>query len=139
MSRKHTRSMDPKSLAAEVDAVLADPDSPLARRRAVEIVRDVARAYAPNKVVATLDRLPDLAASPDSDAITKIALGLGTSPEWSGADDLDWIAGVVGTVRPHPGDADPIQYIGTVADLIGENPRRRFGDYISEIVDEDED
>lgn len=46
----------------------------------------------------------------DTDVIDAIALGLGTKPEWSGADELEWIADTVGAVRPHPGDRDPVEY-----------------------------
>jgi hypothetical protein len=43
----------------------------------------------------------------DQWAIDKIAVGLGTRTEWPGAETLEWIANVIGTVRPHPGDAAP--------------------------------
>ncbi|MFF1880273.1 hypothetical protein ACFVVC_02225 [Pseudarthrobacter sp. NPDC058196] len=46
----------------------------------------------------------------DTDIVDAIALGLGTKPEWSGADELEWIANAVGTVRSHPGDRDPAEY-----------------------------
>lgn len=39
-------------------------------------------------------------------AIDKIATLLGTSSEWKGADYLQWIADIIGSVRPHPGDND---------------------------------
>lgn len=38
-------------------------------------------------------------------AIDKIAIMLGTRAEWSGADMLESIANIIGTVRPHPGDS----------------------------------
>lgn len=44
------------------------------------------------------------------DVVDAIALGLGTRPEWSGADELDWIADTIAAVRPHPGDRDPHEY-----------------------------
>src|SRR5699024_253497 len=43
------------------------------------------------------------AAKRDRDALDKIAVGLGTKPEWDAAE-LEWIADVVSSVRPHPGD-----------------------------------
>ncbi|MNY75788.1 hypothetical protein D3C86_2151680 [compost metagenome] len=46
----------------------------------------------------------------DTDVVDAIALGLGTKPEWSGADELEWIANTIGKVRPHPGDRDPREY-----------------------------
>lgn len=46
----------------------------------------------------------------DTDIVDAIALGLGTKPEWSGADELEWIANAIGFVRPHPGDRDPREY-----------------------------
>ncbi|MDO5865125.1 MULTISPECIES: hypothetical protein [Paenarthrobacter] len=46
----------------------------------------------------------------DTDIVDAIALGLGTKPEWSGADELEWIANAIGSVRPHPGDWDPAEY-----------------------------
>lgn len=50
-------------------------------------------------------------ASADTLAIHKISLGLGTAPEWKGADTLEWIADVIGLVREHPGDKDPTEYL----------------------------
>lgn len=46
----------------------------------------------------------------DTDAVDAIALGLGTSPDWSGADTLAWIADVIGKVRSHPGGRDPREF-----------------------------
>ena len=46
----------------------------------------------------------------DTDVVDAIALGLGTKPEWSGADELDWIANAIGAVRPHPGGRNPVEY-----------------------------
>lgn len=46
-------------------------------------------------------------AAQDQDALDAIATMLGTRAEWSsGADMLEDIANVIGTVRPHPGDSD---------------------------------
>jgi hypothetical protein len=39
----------------------------------------------------------------DERAIDVIALGLGAEAEWS-SEDLEWIADVIGWVRPHPGN-----------------------------------
>ncbi|MFE5864290.1 hypothetical protein [Streptomyces virginiae] len=46
----------------------------------------------------------------DTDAVDAIALGLGTSPDWSGEHTLAWIADVIGKVRNHPGGRDPREY-----------------------------
>ncbi|MFB7917068.1 hypothetical protein [Streptomyces sp. NPDC056061] len=46
----------------------------------------------------------------DTDVVDAIALGLGTRPNWSGAQELTWIADTIGKVRPHPGDQDPVEY-----------------------------
>lgn len=46
----------------------------------------------------------------DTDVVDAIALGLGTSPEWSGADTLNWIVNTIGKVRSQPGDGDPRKY-----------------------------
>ncbi|MDP9903160.1 hypothetical protein [Arthrobacter bambusae] len=46
----------------------------------------------------------------DTDVIDAIALGPGTKPKWSGADELVWIADTIGFVRPHPGDRGPRDY-----------------------------
>ncbi|MBD0673929.1 hypothetical protein [Streptomyces sp. CBMA156] len=48
----------------------------------------------------------------DTDVVDAIALGIGTSPDWSGADTLEWIADVIGKVRSHPGGCDPREYQG---------------------------
>lgn len=39
----------------------------------------------------------------DQIVIDRIATLLGTSEEWSGADMLEFIADLIGDVRPHPG------------------------------------
>ncbi|MFF8902605.1 hypothetical protein ACF082_34625 [Streptomyces lydicus] len=46
----------------------------------------------------------------DTDVVDAIALGLGTSPDWSGAYALAWIADAIGKVRNHPGGRDPRKY-----------------------------
>lgn len=45
----------------------------------------------------------------DGDIIDDIALLMASQDSWS-ADTLDDIAGLVGMVRPHPGDADLDSY-----------------------------
>lgn len=42
----------------------------------------------------------------DMHAIDKIATLLGTSSDWSGADYLEIIAGIIAGVRPNPGSND---------------------------------
>lgn len=44
------------------------------------------------------------AAKQDRDILDKIAVGLGTKPEWD-AEEPEWIADAVSAARPHPGDA----------------------------------
>ncbi|MER6520089.1 hypothetical protein ABT246_24945 [Streptomyces sp. NPDC001553] len=46
----------------------------------------------------------------DTDVVDAIALGLGTSPDWPGADTLEWIDDTIGKVRNHPGGCDPREY-----------------------------
>lgn len=41
----------------------------------------------------------------DRDVVDALATYLGTNETWSGADMLEVIAQLIGTVRPHPGDA----------------------------------
>lgn len=45
----------------------------------------------------------------DSDVIDRIATLLGTADAWPGADFLEYIADLIGQVRPHPG-GDPEGY-----------------------------
>lgn len=49
-------------------------------------------------------------ATTDQDVVDSIATMLGTNPRWSGADDLEAIANLIGKVRPHPGDNRPADY-----------------------------
>ncbi|MFJ6157317.1 hypothetical protein ACIQF8_03410 [Pseudarthrobacter sp. NPDC092184] len=58
----------------------------------------------------------------DTDIVDAIALGLGTKPEWSGADELEWIANAIGSVRPHPGDRDPAEYHAEFTEQHGFDP-----------------
>jgi hypothetical protein len=46
----------------------------------------------------------------DQQVVDLIAGLLGTNPEWSGAEFLEWIGDVIGTARPHPGDTTPHAY-----------------------------
>lgn len=46
----------------------------------------------------------------DTEVVDRIALGLGTQSKW-GSDELEWIADLIGMVRPHPGDTDPARYL----------------------------
>lgn len=77
--------------------------------------------YLPETVLRTMGFVPDYSlplsrsnGNPgrvsDTDVVDAIALGLGTKPKWSGADDLEWIADTISAVRPHPGDRDPVEY-----------------------------
>lgn len=58
----------------------------------------------------------------DTDVVDAIALGLGTKPEWSGADTLEWIADTIGKVRTHPGDAVPAEYLRDFTERYEFNP-----------------
>lgn len=55
----------------------------------------------------------------DTDVLDALSLGLGTKPEWSGAGTLEWVANTIGRVRPHPGDADPYEYLEDFRDTHG--------------------
>lgn len=67
----------------------------------------------------------------DQQAIDKIADIL-AEPEWSGADFLEWIADVIGTVRPHPGGYPTRKaYAKVFAEATGRD--------VIELGDEDED
>ncbi|MEU3050510.1 hypothetical protein ABZ705_29075 [Streptomyces sp. NPDC006984] len=46
----------------------------------------------------------------DTDVVDAIALGLGTSPDWSGANTLEWITDAIGKVRSHSGGGNPRKY-----------------------------
>ena len=77
----------------------ADPEEYLAALAAVQ----AARAGAPSATTTQLDEL---------------AMLLGASPQWQGADYLGYIADIVGqSGRPHPGDADPVEYVAQIAEL----------------------
>lgn len=58
----------------------------------------------------------------DTDVVDAIALGLGTSPEWPGADTLNWIAEVISKVRIEPGNAEPDEYLKRWSERYGFDP-----------------
>ncbi|MFI8091518.1 hypothetical protein ACIF9R_24890 [Streptomyces sp. NPDC086080] len=74
----------------------------------------------------------------DTDVVDAIALGLGTSPEWSGASTLEWIADTIGKVRQHPGDRDPREYREEFTEEHAFDPRDDsfLAQYVNEGVDE---
>ncbi|GAA3138705.1 hypothetical protein JOF29_000237 [Kribbella aluminosa] len=58
----------------------------------------------------------------DTDIVDAIALGLGTKPKWQGRAELTWIADAIGEVRPHPYDADPVDYYEDFTGRTGFDP-----------------
>lgn len=74
----------------------------------------------------------------DTNVIDAIALGLGSRPEWLGADELEWIAEIISAVREHPGDADPRAYIDRFQQQYGVDPERDryLSTFIAEIEDD---
>lgn len=77
--------------------------------------------HLPEKVLRVMGFIPDYSKAlsrtngnlghvTDTDIVDAIALGLGTKPVWSGADELEWIANTVGKVHPHPEDRNPREY-----------------------------
>jgi hypothetical protein len=58
----------------------------------------------------------------DTDIVDAIALGLGTKTNWQGRDELTWIADAIGKVRPHPHDADPVEYYEVFVGQSGFDP-----------------
>ncbi|WP_424863083.1 hypothetical protein [Streptomyces sp. MMS24-I29] len=87
-----------------------------------EATRAIRNAYRlPHSVLQAMGFIPDYSkplsrangstgAVTDTDIVDAIALGLGTNPNWSGATELNRIADLIGTVRKHPGDVDPVEY-----------------------------
>lgn len=71
----------------------------------------------------------------DTDIVDAIALGLGTKPKWQGRDELTWIADAIGKVRPHPYDADPVEYYEDFTGQSGLNPLD--DDFLSRYVGEE--
>lgn len=65
----------------------------------------------PQKVLTAMGFIPDYSRSADAEVVDAIALGLGTKDEWSGADELEWIAETLARVREHPGNLEPPQYL----------------------------
>jgi hypothetical protein len=57
----------------------------------------------------------------DQRAIDVIACGLGTKTEWS-SEELEWIADVIGSVRPHPGDTTPPRFYIDFTEATGRTP-----------------
>ncbi|GAB3944053.1 hypothetical protein GCM10029976_067570 [Kribbella albertanoniae] len=58
----------------------------------------------------------------DTDVVDAIALGLGTKPLWSGADELMWIAKAISEVRTEPGAVDPVGYYEDFTGRTGFDP-----------------
>jgi hypothetical protein len=71
----------------------------------------------------------------DTDIVDAIALGLGTKPKWQGRDELTWIADAIGKVRPHPYDADPVEYYEDFTGQSGFDPLD--DDFLSRYVGEE--
>lgn len=71
----------------------------------------------------------------DSDVVDAIALGLGTKPEWEGADELEWIADTISAVRRHPGDVKPADYLRSHTEDRGRDPLTV--DYLAQYVSDD--
>ena len=57
----------------------------------------------------------------DQRALDVIAMGLGTISDW-GSQEFEWIANVLGEVRPHPGTDDPSRYYIDFLDDTGRDP-----------------
>jgi len=62
----------------------------------------------------------------DTLAIDKIATLLGTSDDWKGADYLEMIAGIVGSVRPHPGNLDGNAYAEVFRQVTGREVNAKY-------------
>ncbi|MEU7156107.1 hypothetical protein AB0A98_06635 [Streptomyces chrestomyceticus] len=77
----------------------------------------------------------------DTDVVDAIALGLGTSPEWTGTETLEWIANTIGKVRNHPGGRDPREYREEFAEERAFDPREDgfLAKYLDEGTDEVDD
>ncbi|WP_185446969.1 hypothetical protein [Kribbella qitaiheensis] len=77
----------------------------------------------------------------DTDIVDAIALGLGTKPDWSGADELTWIANAIAKVRRHPGDTDPVEYYEDFTGRTGFDPLDDdfLSRYVGEVAAEDDD
>ncbi|MFD4943050.1 hypothetical protein ACFWNT_11035 [Streptomyces sp. NPDC058409] len=79
----------------------------------------------------------DRAPLTDTDVVDAIALGLGTSPEWPGANTLTWIAEAIGKVRDEPGNAEPVEYLKRWSERYGFDPMssKFLSTYIGEEID----
>lgn len=77
---------------------------------------------------------------PDAEALDKLAIGLGTTSEWS-SDELEWIATVIGEVRPNPGFGDRQEYLTKFTQSRGFDPRERpdLVGYIDDSTDDSTD
>ncbi|PUB32494.1 hypothetical protein C8K30_1011020 [Promicromonospora sp. AC04] len=71
----------------------------------------------------------------DTDVVDAIALGLGTQPQWSGADELQWIADAVGAVRERPGSTEPAQYLRAFTEQHAFDPTS--SDFLAQYVSHD--
>ncbi|MFD8609411.1 hypothetical protein [Streptomyces sp. NPDC059631] len=71
----------------------------------------------------------------DSEVVDAIALGLGTSPEWPGADTLKWIAEAIGKVRDEPGNGEPVEYLKRWSERFGFDPLS--SEFLSAYIDEE--
>ena len=77
----------------------------------------------------------------DTDIVDAIALGLGTKSEWSGADELKWIAEVIGAARAEPGAPTPAQYLREFTEQHEFDPTTDnfLTQYVSQEADADDD
>ncbi|MFD2024162.1 hypothetical protein [Promicromonospora aerolata] len=77
----------------------------------------------------------------DTDVVDAIALGLGTKSEWSGADELTWIAEVVGAVRAEPGSPTPAEYLRDFTEAHEFDPTNSnfLTQYVGKEADADDD
>lgn len=91
----------------------------------------------PQKVLTAMGFIPDYSRSADAEVVDAIALGLGTKDEWSGADELEWIAETLAKVREHPGNLEPPQYLERFTKAHHANPLEDafLIGYIDEAVD----
>lgn len=60
-----------------------------------------------------------MSAPSDEHILDCIAAYLGREDEWSGADACEYIANVIGLVRPHPGIGPGDEYAATFAAATG--------------------
>ena len=68
--------------------------------------------------MAVLKAARDGERNPTTRTLDRLALLLGTSPEWAGADYLEIVANMVqASGRPHPGDSDPVEYLVEITQM----------------------